>query len=54
MKNKKLEKKYVDELKDEYDRIGEVRANRLTIGCLVAVLIALSLIAFKLGLITIK
>ena len=48
MKNKKFEKKYVDELKDEYDRIGEVRANKITIGCLVAVLIALSLIAFKL------
>ena len=55
MKNKKqLEKKYVDELKDEYDRIGEIRANRLTVGCLVAVLLALSLIALKLGLIIIK
>ena len=55
MKNKKqLEKKYVDELKDEYDRIGEIRANRITVGCLVAVFLALSIIAFKLGLITIK
>ena len=55
MKNKKqLEKKYVDELKDEYDRIGEIRANRITIGCLVAVFIALSLIALKLELIIIK
>ena len=55
MKNsKQLEKKYVDELKDEYDRIGEIRANRLTVGCLVAVLLALSLIALKLGLIIIK
>ena len=55
MKNKKrLEKKYVDELKDEYDRMGERRANRITVGCLVAVLLALSLIAFKLGLIIIK
>ena len=55
MKNKKqLEKKYVDELKDEYDRIGEIRANRLIIGCLVAVLLVLSIIAFKLGLIIIK
>ena len=54
MKNKKrLEKKYVDELKDEYDRIGEVRANRITAGCLVAVFIVLSIIAFKLGLIII-
>ena len=54
MKNKKIEKKYVDELKDEYDRIGEIRANRLTVGCLVAVLVVLSIIAFKLGLIIIK
>ena len=54
MKNKKqLEKKYVDELKDEYDRLREIRANRLTVGCLVAVLLVLSLIALKLGLITI-
>ena len=55
MKNKKqLEKKYVDELKDEYDRIGEIRSNRLTVGCLVTVLVVLSIIAFKLGLIIIK
>ena len=55
MKNKKqIEKKYVDELKDEYDRIGEVRANRITVGCLVAVLLALSIIALKIGLIIIK
>ena len=55
MKNKKqIKKKYVDELKDEYDRIGEVRANRITIGCLVVVLVVLSFIALKLGLIIIK
>ena len=55
MKNKKqLEKRYVDELKDEYDRLGEIRANRLIIGCLVTVLLVLSIIAFKLGLIIIK
>ena len=54
MKNKKLEKKYVDELKDEYDRLGEVRGNRITVGRLVALLLALSLIALKLGLIIIK
>ena len=55
MKNKKqIEKKYVDELKDEYDRLGERRANKITVGCLVAVLLALSIIAFKLELITIK
>ena len=52
MKNKKqIEKKYVDELKDEYDRLGEIRGNGLTVGCLVAVLVVLSIIAFKLGLI---
>ena len=55
MKNKKqLEKKYVDELKDEYDRLGEIRSNRITVGCLVTVLLVLSLIALKLGLIIIK
>ena len=55
MKNKKqLEKKYVDELRDEYDRIGEIRANRIIVGCLVVVLVVLSFIAFKLGLIIIK
>ena len=55
MKNKKqLEKKYVDELKDEYDRLGEVRANKITVGCLVAVFIVLSIIALKFGLIIIK
>ena len=54
-KNKKeIEKKYVDELKDEYDRIGEVRANIITVGCLVTVLLASTLIALKLGLIIIK
>ena len=55
MKNKKqLEKKYIDELKDEYDRLGEVRANKITVGCLVAVLVVLSIISLKLGLIIIK
>ena len=53
-KTKQIEKKYVDELKDEYDRIGEIRANRITVGCLATVLLALSLIAFKFGLIIIK
>ena len=58
--NKKLkqmteqEKKYVDELKDEYDRLGEIRGNRITVGFLVSVLVVLSIIAFKLGLIIIK
>ena len=55
MKNKKqIEKKYVDELKDEYDRLGELRANKITIGCLVTVFIVLSIIALKLELIIIK
>ena len=55
MKNKKqIEEKYVDELKDEYDRIGEIRANKITVGCLVTVLLASTLIALKLGLIIIK
>ena len=55
MKNKKqIEKKYVDELNDQYDRTGEIRANKITVGCLVAVFLALSIIAYKLGLITIK
>ena len=55
MKNKKqLEKKYVDELKDEYDRIGEIRANRLKAGCLVIVVFVLFLLSLKFGLIIIK
>ena len=55
MKNKKqLEKKYVDELKYEYDRLGEIRGNRLKAGCLVAVVLVLFLLAFKFGLIIIK
>ena len=57
MKNKKqLEKRYVDELKDEYDRLGEARADRLAVGCLVyvIVLLALYILALKFGLIIIK
>ena len=55
MKNKKqLEKKYVDELKYEYDRLGEIRGNRIKVGCLVTVLLVLSLIALKFGLIILK
>ena len=55
MKNKKqLEKKYVDELKDEYDRLGEIRGNRLKAGCLVTIVIVLFLLALKFGLIIIK
>ena len=52
MKNKKqLEKKYVDELKDEYDRLGEARGNRIKVGCLVTIVLVLFLLAFKFGLI---
>ena len=55
MKNKKqLEKKYVDELKYEYDRLGEIRGNKLKSGCLFIVVLVLFLIALKLGLIIIK
>ena len=57
MKNKKqLEKRYVDELKDEYDRLGEARADRLAVGCLVyvIVLLALYILVLKFGLIIIK
>ena len=55
MKNKKrIEKRYVDELKDEYDRLGEIRGNRLKAGCLVTVVLVLFLLAFNFGLIIIK
>ena len=55
MKNKKqLEKKYVDELKDEYDRLGEIRGNRIKAGCLVTVVLVLFLLSLKFGLIVIK
>ena len=55
MKNKKqLEKKYVDELKYEYDRLGEIRGNRLLVGCLVTVVLVLFFLALKFRLITIK
>ena len=54
MKNsKQIEKKYVDELKDEYDRIGDVRGNRLKAGCLVTVVLVLFLLSLKFGLIVI-
>jgi len=55
MKNKKqIEKKYVDELRDEYDRLGEIRGNGLTVGCLVTVVLVLFLLTLKFGLIIIK
>ena len=54
MKNKKTEKKYIDELKDEYDRLGEIRGNRITVCCLVTVVIILFLLALKFGILVIK
>ena len=55
MKNKKqLEKKYVDELKDEYDRLGETRGNSIKVGCLVTIVLVLFLLALKFRLIIIK
>ena len=55
MKNKKqLEKKYVDELKDEYDRLGEIRGNRMKVGCLVTFVLIIFLLSLKFGLIIIK
>ena len=55
MKNKKqLEKKYIDELKDEYDRLGEARGNKLKAGCLVTIVLVLFLLSLKFGLIVIK
>ena len=55
MKNKKqLEKKYVDELKDEYDRLGEVRGKHIKAGCLVTVVLVLFLLVLKFRLIIIK
>ena len=55
MKNsKRIEKKYIDELKDEYERIEDVRGNRLKVGCLVTIVLVLFLLALKFGLIIIK
>ena len=54
MKNKKIEKKYIDELKEEYDRIGEIRGNQIIIGCLVIVVIALFILTLKFEILVIK
>ena len=54
MKNKKTEKKYIDELKEEYERLGYIRGNRITVGCLVTVVIAIFLLALKFGILVIK
>ena len=54
MKNKKTEKDYIDELKEEYERLGDVRCNRIIVGCLVTVVIVLFLLALKFGILVIK
>ena len=48
------EKKYVDELRDEYDRLGEIRGNRIAVGCLVTFVLVLFLLTLNFGLIIIK
>lgn len=54
MKNKKKEKDYIDELKEEYERLGDVRGNRIIAGCLLTVVIVLFLLALKFGILVIK
>ena len=54
MKKKKTEKKYIDELKEEYERLGDVRGNRIIVGCLLTVVIVLFLLALKFGILVIK
>ena len=54
MKNKKKEKDYIDELKEEYERLGDVRGNRIIAGCLLTVIIVLFLLALKFGILVIK
>ena len=54
MKKKKTEKDYIDELKEEYERLGNVRGNRIIAGCLLTIVIALFLLALKFGILVIK
>ena len=54
MKKKKTEKNYIDELKEEYERIGDIRGNRIIVGCLITVVIVLFLLALKFGILVIK
>ena len=54
MKKKKTEKKYIDELKEEYERLGDIRGNRIIVGCLLTVVIVLFLLALKFGILIIK
>ena len=54
MKNKKTEKKYIDELKEEYERLGNVRGNRIIAGCLLTIVIVLFILALKFGILVIK
>ena len=54
MKNKKTEKDYIDELKEEYERIGDIRGNRIIVCCLVTVVFVLFILALKFGILVIK
>ena len=54
MKNKKTEKQYIDELKKEYERLGDVRGNRIIVGCLLTIVIVLFILALKFGILVIK
>ena len=54
MKKKKTEKKYIDELKEEYEIIGNIRGNRIIVGFLLTVVIVLFLLALKFGILVIK
>ena len=54
MKKKKTEKDYIDELKEEYERLGNVRGNRIIVGCLLTIVIVLFLLALKFGILVIK
>ena len=54
MKKKKTEKKYIDELQEEYERLGDIRGNRTIVACLLTVVIVLFLLALKFGILVIK
>ena len=54
MKKKKTEKEYINELKEEYKRLGDVRGNRIIVGCLLTVVIVLFILALKFGILVIK
>ena len=54
MKNKKTEKEYIDELKEEYERLGDIRDNRIIVGCLLTIVIALFILVLKFGILVIN